>query len=90
MSDEAILAAFNGGEAALWFVMAAAAAVPGGRLPLTTRWQRVLVVALAAFGVSDLIEMRTGAWWRPPGLLVLKGSCLAAFAAVAWRCGRRR
>ena len=32
---------------------------------------------LAAFAVSDVIEMQTGAWWRPVGLLVLKGACLA-------------
>lgn len=31
------------------------------------------------FGVSDLIEMRTGAWWRPLGLLLLKGGCVIGF-----------
>ncbi|MFO0893111.1 MAG: hypothetical protein U0790_28735 [Isosphaeraceae bacterium] len=29
-----------------------------------------------AFGLSDLVEARTGAWWRPWWLLVWKGLCV--------------
>jgi SAM-dependent methyltransferase len=32
---------------------------------------------LVLFGVSDLVEAQTGAWWRPRWLLVWKGLCLA-------------
>jgi hypothetical protein len=34
---------------------------------------------LVLFGISDLIEIFTGAWWRPWPLLMLKGCCLAGF-----------
>jgi hypothetical protein len=36
----------------------------------------LLAGAFLVFGVSDLIEADTGAWWRPVWLLVLKGGCL--------------
>lgn len=36
----------------------------------------ILAVAFAVFGVSDLIEARTGAWWRPWWLLVIKACCV--------------
>ena len=31
------------------------------------------------FGISDVIESRTGAWCQPFWLLILKVACLAAF-----------
>lgn len=55
-----------------------------------------LIAALnfAAFGVSDFIEMGTGAWWRPWWLLVWKGACviimLAQFVAYIRRQRRGR
>lgn len=36
--------------------------------------------AFALFGVSDILEAHTGAWWRPWWLLMMKGTCLAVFA----------
>lgn len=29
------------------------------------------------FGISDFVEMGTGAWWRPWWLLAWKGACVA-------------
>ena len=69
-------------EAGLWFAVAAALAFKAFRGPAAQR--RVLSflsAAFAAFGVSDLIEANTGAWWRPWWLLALKGLCLIAIAA---------
>src|SRR5688572_16393503 len=45
---------------------------------------------IAAFGflvfaLSDVIETKTGAWWRPWWLLAMKGSCLAVFLALLAR-----
>jgi hypothetical protein len=40
----------------------------------------VLAGAFLLFGVSDVIETQTGAWWRPPWLLLLKGGCIVVFA----------
>lgn len=71
--------AFNRAEAVVWFLFAALCF--GKALRSTTKSRRpllALTVALVAFGISDLIEARTGAWWQPWWLLVLKGTYLAA------------
>jgi hypothetical protein len=41
----------------------------------------ILVVAFLVFGISDVIEAQTGAWWRPWWLLLLKGACILALFA---------
>ena len=50
----------------------------------------MLALAFFAFGISDLIEAETGAWWRPFWLLVLKGGCIGVFAYVTWQFRRIR
>ena len=45
----------------------------------------VAVVALFWFGISDFIEARTGAWYRPPGLLLWKAACVAALLHCLFR-----
>jgi hypothetical protein len=40
----------------------------------------MLAPAFFVFGISDIIESRTGAWWRPFWLLLLKGACVLIFA----------
>jgi len=68
---------FNIFEAGLWATFALLTAVFGGRVRgITTRLRTLLSAFFLAFGTSDLIELSTGAWWRPPGLLVFKGVCL--------------
>ena len=67
-------------EAGLW----AAFAVVFARLAFGASGRRrrlwvILTLAFAAFGASDVIESRTGAWWNPPSLFVLKASCVAVF-----------
>lgn len=82
MSGEQI---FNAFEAAWWFVLAALAAGFGRRAKGVTRGRQIaLVIFLAAFGVSDVIEVFTGAWWSPPALLVLKAVCLFGLIGTAW------
>ncbi len=39
----------------------------------------VLSVAFFFFGISDVIESRTGAWWTPIWLLLLKAACVMVF-----------
>jgi hypothetical protein len=74
---------FNRFEAALWLLISAWIA-----LNAATRWirkatvpyyQSIAAIAFALFGVSDIIESFTGAWWIPWWLLVLKASCILAF-----------
>lgn len=82
---------FNGFEAAFWFGLAGfvfwrfgRAGSPMRRLALqATGW-------LLLFGVSDVIEVFTGAWWRPLGLLILKGACLCGLFYCGWRAIQRR
>lgn len=76
--------AFNFLEVGLWAVFAFMVALFGNRAKLTGRDRAVLAIALFAFSWSDYVELRTGAWWRPWWLLMLKGTCLACFAIVAW------
>ena len=78
-------------EAGLWVVIAAwfAAVLLLGR---TRRRVDCLLAAtaFAAFGLSDVVEARTGAWWQPWWLLVWKGACLAASAVLLVRHARAR
>ena len=71
-------------EAALWSIIGAgfllhAILKRGGATSL------VAAVAFFLFGISDVIETRTGAWWRPWWLLVMKGGCIAVFLALLAR-----
>ena len=67
-------------EAALWAGMALWSA---RRAMRTQNWRMwALAIALFLFGGSDLVEVQTGAWYRPWWLLAWKGACLAAIAVV--------
>src|SRR5262245_23394411 len=79
---------FNGGEAVLWLAFAVIVAVRFHGAPRRVRrTARAMAMAFILFAVSDVIEMRTGAWWRPLGLLFFKAACLAGllwgFVALA-------
>lgn len=66
-------------EAGFWGAIALGFAVAAIRRRGNLR--RLLLIAaltLAAFGGSDLVEVRTGAWWRPWWLLAWKALCVAA------------
>jgi len=64
---------FNLIEAGLWFVLGSGCLVQS--LRLRSKLAAVAGVTLVCFGVTDLIEARTGAWWRPPSLLAAKVAC---------------
>lgn len=76
-------------EAGLWFVVSLVLAVQtirtGGK---QRRWLAILAAAFLVFGISDLIESQTGAWWRPLWLLLMKGSCVAVFVIGFVACLR--
>jgi len=64
-------------EACVWFVLAAALFVHALRADKRVRPTLFLiVVTLAVFGGSDLVEAHTGAWWRPWWLFVWKAACV--------------
>ena len=75
---------FNALEAGFWFLLAGLAATLGHRTHGFTRPRQIsLSVFLFAFGVSDAIEVFTGAWWKPPQLLILKAICLIGLVSTA-------
>lgn len=76
------IAEFNYIESALWFTIALGLLVQSFKLGKSDAYFKICIiasVAFVAFGVSDIIEAQTGAWWRPFSLLVLKASCVLTF-----------
>lgn len=69
---------FNLSEAGLWFAFSAV--MLGKAWWLKNKLGEIFTSLCAAFfffGISDLIEAHTGAWWTPLWLLVWKAACLA-------------
>jgi hypothetical protein len=72
-----VVEGFNACEAVLWFAMAVALMFRYRRAAIgTRRIAQGTAAFLVLFAASDLFEMQTGAWWRPVGLLILKGVCV--------------
>ena len=82
----AFQALFNQAEACLWLLIALVLTM---KLRMPRPWRWLLPCAFAVFGVSDLIEVRTGAWWEPWWLFVMKAACVLVFL-LAWRARRRQ
>jgi len=73
-------------EAAFWITVGAIVAVRGGSArPPFYRLPWLASGLFVVFGVSDIVEAQTGAWWRPLWLLAWKGLCLIGLAACYWR-----
>lgn len=82
---------FNAVEAAWWILLALT--IPFLPFPATVRWSRFpLALVLLLFGLSDVVEIWTGAWWRPWWLGVWKGTCVLAIGllGIAIVRGRRK
>lgn len=86
------LAVFNGLEALFWMVVAVTVYRNSRSQPRDAGIGRIAAIWFALFGVSDLFEMYTGAWWRPWPLLLLKGACVTALVVcgVLYRQRHRR
>ena len=73
---------FNYFEAVLWFVIGVVMLITAFVKRSDGNWLMLFLIATIAFmlfGVSDIIEAKTGAWWRPIELLILKGACVYTF-----------
>ena len=71
---------FNSCEAVLWIGFGCALFIATAKSAL--KQLNVLYVAaitFVVFGVSDIIEIYTGAWWQPLWLLIMKVSCIVSF-----------
>ena len=59
----------------------------------TPRRAYFLAATFVLFGLSDVVELQTGAWWRPWWLLVWKAICIAILVSAAvqkWQDSSRR
>ena len=84
-----MLEIFNLIEALFW--AGAAVGVLIFSKPLPDKRRKIAYFAAATFflfGISDLVEIHTGAWWRPVWLLLFKGLCIGALT-VCWMCYRK-
>jgi H+/Cl- antiporter ClcA len=76
---------FNYIEAAFWIVMGLILGVTALLAkPPYRRLSLLASVVLVCFGLSDVVEAQTGAWWRPIWLLLWKAACLIALAWSYW------
>jgi len=61
---------------------------------LKVRWTRsqrwLAAVTFVLFGISDLAETQTGAWWQPWWLLVWKAACIALILLLVVVAIRRK
>ena len=80
----------NSLEAVLWFLVATALLLAAARVPTRSRALLGLSASFAVFGLTDLVEIQSGAWWRPPWLLVVKGVCVITIASGIWHLARNR
>ncbi len=61
-------------EAGLWVVVA---------IIVLAKWKhKTAAIVLVAFGISDLVETQTGAWWKPWWLLAWKALCVIALLVI--------
>lgn len=75
-------------EASLWGVIAFCLLAASFGKPQYRKSLLVAALAFLLFGLSDLVEISTGAWWRPWWLLVWKAVCLGTLF-VLWILYRR-
>ena len=83
------IADFNYIESILWFTIALGLLVNSFKIGKLSAYFNICIIAFVAFaifGISDIIEAQTGAWWRPLGLLVLKVSCVVTFVFCFVKC----
>jgi len=50
--------------------------------PACRRMKVIAAATFAALGASDLVEMRTGAWWTPWWLLAWKAACIVVMLGL--------
>src|SRR4051812_18128612 len=68
-------------EAGLWTSIGLGFAIAAFRqIGITRRQCAIAAVTFILFGISDLVESTTGAWYRPIWLLIWKALCLLVFA----------
>jgi hypothetical protein len=78
-------------EAVFWIAIAMAMIIAAMRQSGAARIDCfIAAIAFALFGLSDLVETKTGAWWRPWWLFAWKAACVLALLVLFVRYLRRR
>lgn len=77
-------------EACVWMSMAIACLLPWLRISWSPRQRWMAAGTFLLFGISDLVETQTGAWWRPWWLLVWKAGCIALILLLIVAAVRRK
>ena len=80
---------FNAAEALWWFCCSGLMWKFAVQHPRHGPLARSIAVALGVFGASDVIEVFTGAWWRPWWLAVMKIACGIAISIGTWVLWKR-
>ena len=81
----------NYAEAGVWAAIGLGFAVQSFRRGAARLTCLITAVVLLAFGGSDVVETRTGAWWHPWWLLAWKAACVIALLLLVirwWRTSR--
>ena len=83
-------AAFNALGALFWLGLAIVLLARHDRLSeRSRRVNAVAVPALVAFAATDIIEIVTGSWFQPLGLLVLNALCIGVLLPCLWYSARQ-
>ncbi len=69
-------------EAGLWIIVGLAFAGYGLAKPQSRIRTFCAALAFVLFGVTDIVEAQTGAWWRPWWLLGWKAVCILAMSVL--------
>ena len=74
----------NAFEAAFWAIIGLVFLWRAFRFKETSAQNRCRVAAAAflVFGLSDVIEITTGAWWRPWWLFLMKAICVVTLLGL--------
>lgn len=72
-------------EACVWAVLAIVAF-----MKRTSTSGTILAIALLLFGISDIVETHTGAWYRPWWMLTWKILCVLAILSIGMQMLRKR
>ena len=75
---------FNFWEALFWLFCGIVSFGKAVKNSIYRRKCIVLGVVFVVFGMSDFVEMQTGAWWQPWWLFVWKLLCMISITFVGW------
>ena len=76
-------------EAVFWMTIGTVLGIAGRRTDPAFKTLALVACGLfVVFGISDLIEAQTGAWWKPLWLLGWKGLCIVGLASCYWKYRR--